>query len=109
MSLLYACEYMTTLMERSRLVRQVVEGLHGGARDYEVSVPLEQLRQAQETRAVFQRHHHGYRRDIFVGGWYRHHEYHVGQRDRAYREIGIRRAVGHQRSSSCDNSYLSQC
>ena len=41
------------LVEKSGLIRHIVADLHRGAQDFGVFVPLEKLRQAQETKRVF--------------------------------------------------------
>jgi len=41
------------LLPGSRLARHIVASLHDGAADFEVSVPLEKLKQAQQTKEVF--------------------------------------------------------
>ncbi len=41
------------LLDMSRLVHRVISALHNEAEDFEVSVPLEKIRQAQQTKEVF--------------------------------------------------------
>ena len=41
------------LVEQSRLVEYIVRDLHYEADDFTVAVPLEKLRQAQQTRDIF--------------------------------------------------------
>jgi len=49
-----------------------------------------------KSSARFNRSH---RRDVdFVGrGRHRHHEHHAGERDRAHKEIGLRKSIGARR------------
>ncbi len=41
------------LVDKSRLVEYIIRDLHHGADDFAVAVPLEKLRQAQQTRDIF--------------------------------------------------------
>lgn len=41
------------LVETSAYIHRIVGALHNGADDYDVSVPLERIRQAQQTKEVF--------------------------------------------------------
>jgi len=41
------------LVEKSRTVEYIISDMHHGAKDFAIAVPLEKLRQAQQTRDIF--------------------------------------------------------
>ena len=58
--------------QTAAMARAILEKSHTRENDYEVQVPLELLRQAEQEKRIWH---------CPVGGWHRDHEHHAGDRD----------------------------